>query len=514
MINIEKLKSELNKLFNYFKAREYNYVIQNSKRLLTKYPFSTVLQNLIGSSYQQIGDLENAKKSFKAAIKLDSNNIAAINNLANVYKFEKEYEKSKNLYERALTKKKDYLNALLNYGVLEIEFNKHDNGIKLINKCLEIDNKNPYVFYNLGIGYSEIGNFKEAEINFDKVLKIDPFLTEADQKISLFTKYESSNKHYLKMKEKVMNKDLKNNKKVMLYYAYGKALEDIGDIDGSIKHIREANKIKSNLIKYDFAKDAELINNIIKSFEKINLKDVEKKKSNKKFIFIVGMPRSGTSLIEQILSSHSNVYGAGELPFLKREINKKFNFYKNNNINILDELNKLDEISAKYQYLANFFNSEKEYFIDKLPLNFLWIGFIKILFPDAKIIYTKRNIEDVCISCYKNNFEQGLNWTNKISDIVKMYKEHSKIMDFWKNKTKNFIYTVEYEHLVNNFENDLKKILEFCNLPFEEGCKNFHKSNSIVKTLSVKQVRNPIYKSSINKYKFYKEEIEKIKTLA
>ena len=316
------------------------------------------------------------------------------------------------------------------------------------------------------------------------------------------------------MKEKVMNKDLKNNKKIMLYYAYGKALEDIGDINESVKYIREANKIKSNLIKYDFTKDAGLIDNIIKAFEKINLKDIKKKKSNKKFIFIVGMPRSGTSLIEQILSSHSNVYGGGELPFLKMEINKKFNFIKNNNINISDEVDKLTEISDRYEYLTNFINSEKKYFVDKLPLNFLWIGFIKLLFPDAKIIYTKRNAEDVCISCYKNHFEQGLNWTNEISNIAKMYKKHNEIINFWNTKTENFIYTVEYEKLVNDFENNLKKILEFCNLPFEENCKNFHKSNSIVKTLSSEQVRNPIYKSSINKYKFYKEEIEKIKTLA
>ena len=226
------------------------------------------------------------------------------------------------------------------------------------------------------------------------------------------------------------------------------------------------------------------------------------------------MPRSGTSLIEQILSSHSNVYGAGELPFLKMEINKKFNFIKNNNINISDEVDKLAEISDRYEYLTNFINSEKKYFVDKLPLNFLWIGFIKLLFPDAKIIYTKRNAEDVCISCYKNHFEQGLNWTNEISNIAKMYKKHNEIINFWNTKTENFIYTVEYEKLVNDFENNLKKILEFCNLPFEENCKNFHKSNSIVKTLSSEQVRNPIYKSSINKYKFYKEEIEKIKTLA
>tara|TARA_B100000579_G_scaffold372158_1_gene335152 strand:+ start:2373 stop:3917 length:1545 start_codon:yes stop_codon:yes gene_type:complete len=514
MISIEKLETELKKLFNYFKAGDYNYVIKNSKKLLLKYPYSSVLQNLLGNSYQQIGDLENAKKSFKSAIKLDSNNIAAMNNLANIYKFEKEYDKSKKTYERALDKKKNYLNALLNYGVLEIEFNKHNNGIKLFNKCIEMNKKNPYVYYNLGIGQSQIGNFKDAKLNFDKVLKIDPFLTEADQKISLLTKYDSLNKHYLDMKEKVMSKNLKNNKKVMLYYAYGKALEDIGNIEESIKYIREANKIKSNLINYHFAKDAKLVENIIKSFEKINLKNIKEKKSNKKFIFIVGMPRSGTSLIEQILSSHSNVYGAGELPFLKIEINKKFNFYKNSNINILDEFNKLDEISSQYQYFANFYDSKTEYFIDKLPSNFLWVGFIKLLFPDAKIIYTKRNLEDVCISCYKNNFEPGLNWTNEISDIVKMYKEHSKIMDFWKNKTENFIYTVEYEQLVNNFEMDLKKILEFCNLPFEENCKNFHQSNSIVKTLSVGQVRNPIYQSSINKYKFYKEELEIIKTLA
>lgn len=513
MINIEKLNFELNKLLNHFKAAKFNYVIENGKRMLTKYPFSSGLQNLVGSSYQQIGEVENAKKSFKAAIKLDTNNIAAINNLGNIYKLQKEYNKSKELYETALKKNNKYINALINYGTLEVEFNRHENGINLINKGLEIKEKNPYAYYNLGIAYSQIGDFEKAIANFKKTLNIDPLFTEADQKISLITKYDKKNKHLLEMKEKIKNKDLNINKKVTLYYAFGKALEDIGENEESIKYIREANRIKSNLIKFNIKKEINLFENIIDTFDKIDLQNVKKKNSNKKFIFIVGMPRSGTSLLEQIISSHSEVYGAGELPFLKMEINKKFNFYEYNNINVLNNKDNLNEIFNKYVYYMNFYERKEKYIIDKLPLNLLWIGFIRLLFPDSKVIYTKRNAEDVCISCYKNYFEHALKWTNNVSNIAKIYNEHDKLMKFWKSKINNFIYTAEYEEIVSNFDIKLKEILEFCDLPYEKKCLEFYKSKSIVKTLSVGQVRSPIYKTSINKYKNYKDEIDQIRSL-
>jgi len=238
-------------------------------------------------------------------------------------------------------------------------------------------------------------------------------------------------------------------------------------------------------------------------FKNIDYSKVQLSNNNKKIIFVVGMPRSGTSLVEQILSSHSKVYGAGELPFLKQTILDKFNkeFFMH------DSFSNLNEISKNYIDNISFLSGTSEYILDKNPLNFIWIGFIKLLFPNAKIIHIKRNSKDTCFSCFKELFE-NLHFTHDQNDLSTFYNSYIDLMSFWNSSLKNYIHTVNYEDLVDSTKSNVIQMLKFCELDFEENCLNFKENKSAVRTISISQVRNPIYKSSVGSYKYYEGNLK------
>jgi hypothetical protein len=228
-------------------------------------------------------------------------------------------------------------------------------------------------------------------------------------------------------------------------------------------------------------------------------KNISSKKPE--LIFIVGLPRSGTTLTHQIISSHSAVFGAGELPILKNFFLKKNlekNFLKNITANT-DTHNRFKE-TLRMELLSLFkqFN-DNLIILDKAPLNFVWIGFIKILFPTAKIIHCKRNLRDTALSIYKNTFEgASLPWSYDQQYLVKFINLYKNLMSFWHSKIPGYIYDCNYESLVNNPIDETKKLIKFCNLEWEENCLDHTKNKTGIKTVSIEQARKPIYKNSVN----------------
>ena len=213
------------------------------------------------------------------------------------------------------------------------------------------------------------------------------------------------------------------------------------------------------------------------------------------------MPRSGTSLAEQIISSHNLVYGAGELNYLENLIKKKF--FLNNNLNFAyaneESFSKLSsEINYKYLDLIDNFKTPKKIITDKAPQNFKWIGFINLIFPNSKIIHCHRNIKDNFLSLYKNFFPEGLEWTYNESNLVNYCKNYKILMNFWKTVFPGTIYDLCYETLINDSESEIKKLINFCNLDWDEDCLKFYNTKRSIKTLSVSEARKPIYKSSIS----------------
>jgi len=321
-------------------------------------------------------------------------------------------------------------------------------------------------------------------------------------------KYSKNNDHYISITNKILDKNLPDKEKVELYFAITKAEEDMNNFKEASQNLILGNNLKKKLSNYNVKKDLDLLKNIKEIFNNYNPKSETKKKDDK-IIFILGMPRSGTSLVEQIISSHSNVFGCGELPILSKII--KDNFIKNNLISVdsfdkvINEDKKINDLKINYQKFIKNFNVKEQFITDKAPLNFRWIGFIKILFPNSKIIHCKRDPKNNCLSIYKNLFEGGLNFAYDQEDLVRYYKEYENLMLFWKTKFKDSIFEIEYENLVNNNQDEIKKIINFCGLEWEDKCLAFHKNTNPIKTMSTAQARKPIYKTSLKSFEKYKE---------
>ena len=221
------------------------------------------------------------------------------------------------------------------------------------------------------------------------------------------------------------------------------------------------------------------------------------------------MPRSGTTLAEQILSSHKNVYGAGELSFLKEIIEKKL--LTDNGIFDLNA-KVLKEIKDYYLKKISIFENKKKYLIDKAPLNFKWIGFISLIFPNSKIIHCTRNPMDVCWSNYKNTFvSKSMNYTYDFDDLAGFYNAYNELMKYWLKNFGDKIFNMNYENLIINKEAETKKLLKFCELEWDNNCLDFHKNKKSVSTASLAQVRQPLYNSSVEGWKNYSKYIEILK---
>ena len=501
----ENFKLKVSKLFNHYNAQNYKFVIQQVNLLLKKQPNNQFLLNLLGSSYHRLGKLQTAKKIFMSAIALDNSSCAALNNLANVYKDLSENKSAEELYLKVLKIDPNYINGINNYASLNFKLNRYEEAIHYYKKALTINNDSPLVHYNIGLVYQSLGKYKEATFHFKAVLKIDPNMNIIDRIMSRSIKYNEDDSHLKEMLEKIKNEKLNDNSKINLNFAIGKAYEDIKDYKKSFTYFDEGNKIKSNISNHDMRPFNKFLINIKNSFENyaFNNKTTSQNR-NKKMIFIVGLPRSGTSLIEQIISSHSKVYGSGELDYLERLMVD--NFYKDNELkmpNLEDEHSQelVSKISSKYHELINDFDATEENITDKAPLNFRWIGFIKILFPNAKIIHSIRDPKDNCLSIFKNIFDDSLNWTYNKSHLFHYYKNYNELMNFWKNKLPNFIYDCSYEGLINNPKIEIEKLLSFCDLEWDDNCLKFYGTKRAIKTVSVAQARQPLYKSSISSSK-------------
>ncbi len=522
---VEKIKI----LNNHLKIKNFNRVIEDGKNILKKIPKNDYLLNLIGMAYQGKSQYSNSIKFFEESLKQNPNNIAAMNNYANSLKALGKLEQSKDLYEKILTINPNYIRAYNNYANLKTSHNDYEGAINLYKKAINLlkQDKNVPVshslefMFSLAVAYQGCNKIQEAKKLIEEILLIAPSHTGAHKLKSSMIKYSSENENsisHLKMLEKLnVTEKLSHNEKVDLFFSLGKAYEDLKNFDKAFYYLKKANQLRFEKFGSNLDNEKKLFKHIMKIFENINLEESIKDIPSKKIIFICGMPRSGTTLLEQIISSHSEVYGAGELVYLQQVIKK--NFFKDQKLDKqkITESKSLKKniISSEYLDHFNIYNIDKNIITDKAPQNFRWLGFIKLFFPNSKIIHCYRNPLDNCLSLFKNSFASSMmNWSNDSNDIANYYNLYLEMMSFWKTKISNFIFDVEYESLVKNKEEEIKKILKFCDLSWDEKCLNPDKnSKTPIKTVSVAQARQPIYKSSLNSNINFNEHLSEMFSL-
>ena len=501
----EQAKISSQKIFNLFTSANYNLAITHCKKNIKKFPEYLIFYNLLGSSYMNIGKYSLARETFVKALKMDPSNISIMNNLANSEKNMFNYNFAEQLYCKIIDKKKDYLNAHVNYGNLKRDLNDFLESNELYEKALQISPNHPIILYSLAMNYQSLGNFKLSIEYATRAIKIDSKLTRADLLISKSKKYELNDKHLFEMNTKLNDLKLDITQKYYLHFAMAKAYEDINDIEKSYANLNIGNNLKKTSSKFNIKNDINIFKDIKEIFSKIDLTNISKNtKNNQNIIFILGMPRSGTTLVEQIISSHSKVYGSGELPYLSQIVSDEFidnsQISTNKLLSFLNEHSPNNLIYDKYfSYLKNY-KINKEFITDKAPLNFRWIGLIKLFFPSAKIIHCSREPKDNCLSLYKNLFEGNLNFSYNERDLGTYYNLYADLMKFWRKSFPNGFLDVKYESLIENQNLEIKKIINYCNLEWEEQCLLFNKNKNPIKTVSISQARKPIYNSSIKSY--------------
>ena len=502
---MNNIENEIKILLNLFNSAKYDILISKAKKVIKKVPEYLILYNILGSAYQSIGDLKLAKETFLKGYKMDPNNIAIMNNLANVYKNIGEIEQSEDLFKKIIKKKPDYVNAYVNYGNLKRDNNDFQFAIDLYNKALEINPQIPTILYSLALAYQGLGKFDLAIDYAKKTLEIEPRFTQADMLISQSKKYQAKDSHYEEMNSKKDNLILNDDQKTNLFFALAKAEEDMDLIETSFNNLDLANSIRRKSLNFNINNETNFFEQLKNIFSKTKFDtNITDTINEKKIIFILGMPRSGTSLTEQIITSHSSVFGAGELPQLSRIVKTRLmiddDLSEENISNLFSNEEFVNELRIDYYNFLKRFNASEPFITDKAPLNFRWIGFIKILFPNSKIIHCARDPKDNCLSIFKNFFEGGLDFGYNQKELGTYYNLYLDLMRFWKEKFPNSIYDAQYEKIIEDPENEIKKMIKFCNLDWEENCLKFYNNKTPIKTLSTAQARKPIYKSSKNSF--------------
>jgi len=516
MIKIYQNKTEkefIEELTKLSELKKYDQVIRLSKKLVSQYPKNYIFYNLLSYSLINKKLYKEAQFYLEKAYSLDEKNFLVLSNLGNVNGLLKNYDNAEVFYKKSLAIKPGFLLAIRNLANLKINTKRYSEAIKLLESNLKYHGKNYYLHFLLAKCYLHKGDFKNSNLYFKKTLLLNPRYTNADYSLSMATKYDQNSPHLKSLEAKIKDKKFNDYEKMYLYFSLGKAYDDISNFENSFTNFKKGNDICDKKFNYNVSNDREILSYIDK---KINLQLSEidfNEFSHKKIIFIVGMPRSGTTLAEQVLSSHKFVESASELPFLTEAIYKEIfsmnlheNVSKNNPVN----KNLLNSIKDYYLDNINKINETTNYIIDKDPLNFKWISFINKIFPKAIIIHCSRNPIATCWSNYKLlNNNKSLGYSYNLNNLSNFYNIYMNYMNIWFKQFPNKIYNLEYEKFVTNFIDESKNLLSFCGLEWDENCLNFYKNNEFI-TTNPYDARQPVYSSSISSWKNYSKHLNSL----
>ena len=503
------LKNEISILVNKLQNKDYESVINKATILLKKFPQNDFLWNLKGLALQSSKKVDESIDCFQQALKVDSKNFAAINNLGNSYKRNNQLVMAEKCYDKCLKENSENLNSIINLANLKVILNKYEEAIKLYLKAISINNDVPIFFINLIMAYQSTNQFDKSLELLKECLEKFPNDTKFDKLMSFQTSYNNNHSHFLNMLKKIKQENLKDENKIDLHFALGKAYDDMKIFDQAYENFEKGNHLKRKMMEFNINDKKKLFEDIKSYFFEYNFSNKIKKNYSKNFIFIFGLPRSGTTLTEKIISSHKLVSAAGEINYINNFFGKYF--VDKNRLNKETISNYLQKDLC--QNFINFlepFDFQNKIITDK-SLNIYWyIGFIKIFFPQAKFIHCKRDPKDNCLSIFKNLFEDGEGWKFNEEELIEYHKLYQNIMNYWNDKFKDEILNINYEDLINNTKSKVEEILNFCDLEWDENCMQHHKNKSPIKTLSLNQANKPIYKTSLNSADNYKNYLKKI----
>lgn len=497
-----------------------NQAIEKLELLIKQQPSNKQATEQLAGYYSSIKNWQKACCCYQNLLKYLPNDADSYFNYAYNLRFLGEYQASVEQYRKALALNISQPEEVhVNIAVILSEYLRlEQNAIVELEQALKINANYIPALYNLANLHEDNGNKDLAYRLFEKIISLSPTYYDALARLAQIKRVASVDDNMIKkLLLAEQDKQIDSSTRVNISFALGKAFDDCADYDQAFHYFAQANQLDQKISHaashvnnqasnscYDKKVQQKYIDDIISVFSTKNLPQLEKI-SDAAPIFICGMFRSGSTLVEQILAAHPQVTAAGEREFFIRIVAGTLAPFPSSLLTA--QLEKLAPIAEDYlkELTTAFPNSE--FITDKRPENFLYIGLLKLLFPNAKFIYNQRHALDNCLSVFFLRLGNKMNYALSLEDTAHYYKQQQKLMTFWQEKFSDNMHMVNYDDLVTSPANEIKALLDFLNLPWHQDCLNFHQVKNTVKTASVWQVRQPLYRSSSGRWKNYVKHI-------
>jgi tetratricopeptide (TPR) repeat protein len=467
----------------------------------------------LGNVLKDLGKLDEAVACYRNALKIKPGAADAHNNLGTALKDLGKPDEAIESYRRAIELRPGYAEAHTNLGNVQKDIGLYDDALLNYRKALEIDVGCDEAM--LGISHICMinGEMNEAELMVKKALGIKPDNLEARFLLANIKKTQAGDDNLaalLAVEEKALSgvAPLSDRTIISLHFALGKCLDDLGEHDRAFPHFSAGCKLRRATLRYDAEQVAQNFKDVMRIFDRATIERLRGGGyASQVPVFVLGMPRSGTTLTEQIIASHPEVYGAGELPDIPRIAQREVAGTKGfpGNILALDH-DGLAKWGDDYVTGLRKHAPDARHITDKLPDNFWFLGLIHVMLPKAKIIHVNRNPVDTCLSCFTKLSSRGLEQSYDLAELGRYYADYARLMDHWRDVLPAGAFLdVQYEDIVADQEAQARRMIDFCGLEWNDACINFHKHKRSVNTASVTQVRRPIYKSSVERWRPYEK---------
>jgi tetratricopeptide (TPR) repeat protein len=477
--------------------------------ILLKPDYAEAYCNL-GTVLIDLGRSVEAAAEIRHAVELKPRSAAALCNLGKVLIDLGRYDEAEAMIRRALALKPDHAQAHFILGTALIGLGRPDEAEQASRRAIALKPDLAGAHFNLGVALMELGRLTEARESAEKAVALAPSEPSAFRQLGEVRTYVAGDP-YLTALEALSEHEvsLGTGKQIELNFALAKAHADVGRIEDEFKRLLAGNKLKRSCIDYDetvVLGRMDLVQRVLTS-EFMRASQGAGDPSAKP-IFILGMPRSGTTLVEQILASHPQVFGAGELKLFERALADvgstmhEASGYPEIALHMSGE--HFRELGARYLAEIEQLAPAASHVTDKMPVNFMVAGLIHLALPNATIIHTVRNPVDTCISCFSRLFTEENFHTYDLAELGRYYRHYAALMAHWQRVLPaGRILVVNYEDIVADVEGAARRVVAHCGLPWDQRCLDFHRTERVVRTSSAAQVRKPIYASSIGRGQAY-----------
>lgn len=465
----------------------------------------------LGAALFKIGRVKEAENCLLQAIKLQPDFPDALSNMGTLLQVQGRYAGAENFLRRAVKINPRFVSARINLGLTLAFLNRSQEAKSQYDKALKFEPRNAYALISAALLAQMDGEFDRAGEMLTRALQVEPRMPRALAAQAGMRRMTSSDTAWLQNAQEVASSGIAHLDESELRFAIGKYCDDIGNFNLAFENYQRGNELLKAIAEpYDSRKYQEFAEIMCGVYTREAVSRGTGGSASKKPVFVVGMPRSGTSLTEQIISSHPSAKGAGELQFWSLAVEEHEALIKAGGLNE-SARNKLADSYLKL--LDNKF-ADAQRVVDKAPVNCDYLGVIHSVFPNARIIYMRRHPIDTCLSCYFQKFVLSLNYTMDLADLADYYQRHQRLMAHWHTVLPpGTILEVPYEELVADQEGWSRRILEFIGLEWHEQVLEFQDTKRTVATASTWQVRQKIYRNSVGRFRNYQKFLGPLRNL-